>query len=374
MHSRRRSVIARDLLLLSLLVSAAIGMAAPARAGNLDVSWTAPTTNVDGSALTDLAGYRVYYGPTSAPCPGSPHVNVPSTTSRPGPNVTVRSSLSGLSAGTAYHVSVTAVDTAGNESACTTPSEAAVARGDVSILPAGTTNYGNVNVGSFVDRTFTVRNLQSTAMSGSAAASSEAFKIVAGSPFTLAAGASRTVTVRFSPTVAASVSAQVTFTATDGERVAKAVVGTGTGTGSPAPGTGSPAPGSPGPSGPIITVTKQTVTNRVLTLAGRASGTELTHIVWGRLGGKSGWATGTTSWTVPEIPLAIGKNVATATVWDAAGRDPTVTLNISVPGTGSPAPGSPGTAGPTITVTQRSVKGRVLTLAGRASGTALVCV
>src|SRR5262245_14001157 len=359
MHSRRRSVIARDLLLLSLLVSAAIGMAAPARAGNLDVSWTAPTTNVDGSALTDLAGYRVYYGPTSAPCPGSPHVNVPSTTSRPGPNLTVRSSVSGLSAGTAYYVSVTAVDTAGNESACATLSQSGVARGDVSVLPAGTTNYGNVNLGSFVDRTFTVRNLQSTALSGSAASSSGAFKIVAGSPFTLAAGASRTVTVRFSPTVAATASAQVTFTAADGERVAKAVVGTGTSTGSPAPGTGSPAPGtgspapeSPGTAGPTITVTKQTVTTRVLTLAGRASGTALIRIVWRRLGGYAGWATGTASWHVPETPAAGGKNAVSATGWDAAGRHQALALGITVPGTGSPAPESPGTAGPTITVTK----------------------
>jgi hypothetical protein len=27
-----------------------------------DVSWTPPTTNTNGSALTDLAGYRIYYG------------------------------------------------------------------------------------------------------------------------------------------------------------------------------------------------------------------------------------------------------------------------------------------------------------------------
>lgn len=27
-----------------------------------DVSWTAPTTNTNGTALTDLAGYRIYYG------------------------------------------------------------------------------------------------------------------------------------------------------------------------------------------------------------------------------------------------------------------------------------------------------------------------
>ena len=30
--------------------------------GTATVSWTPPTTNTDGSALTDLAGYRVAYG------------------------------------------------------------------------------------------------------------------------------------------------------------------------------------------------------------------------------------------------------------------------------------------------------------------------
>lgn len=33
--------------------------------GSADVSWTPPTTNTDGSTLTDLAGYDIYYG-TSA--------------------------------------------------------------------------------------------------------------------------------------------------------------------------------------------------------------------------------------------------------------------------------------------------------------------
>lgn len=40
-----------------------------------DVSWTPPTANTDGSALTDLAGYTIYYGTS----PGSliQTVNVP---------------------------------------------------------------------------------------------------------------------------------------------------------------------------------------------------------------------------------------------------------------------------------------------------------
>lgn len=33
-----------------------------ATSGTADVSWSPPTTNTDGSALTDLAGYRIYYG------------------------------------------------------------------------------------------------------------------------------------------------------------------------------------------------------------------------------------------------------------------------------------------------------------------------
>jgi len=32
--------------------------------GNIALSWTPPTTNTDGTALTDLAGYKIYYGAT----------------------------------------------------------------------------------------------------------------------------------------------------------------------------------------------------------------------------------------------------------------------------------------------------------------------
>ena len=31
-------------------------------AGTATLSWQAPTTNTDGKALTDLSGYRIYYG------------------------------------------------------------------------------------------------------------------------------------------------------------------------------------------------------------------------------------------------------------------------------------------------------------------------
>ncbi len=66
--------------------------------------WDAPTTNEDGSTLTDLAGYRVHYGTTSGSYPD--HVDVG--------NVTTYSIVS-LPAGTYYFV-VTASNTAGVES------------------------------------------------------------------------------------------------------------------------------------------------------------------------------------------------------------------------------------------------------------------
>jgi Fibronectin type III domain len=37
-----------------------------AGSGNATLSWEAPTLNTNGSALTDLSGYRIYYGPTES--------------------------------------------------------------------------------------------------------------------------------------------------------------------------------------------------------------------------------------------------------------------------------------------------------------------
>jgi hypothetical protein len=113
-----------------LLAAGVVGTLLVATTGNaaiLDVFWTAPVTNVDGSPLTDLASYRVYYGVSNPPCPGSSVVQVPSAAPTPkaGDAATVR--LTGLTTGTPYYVSVTAVDEGGNESACV-PAVSAVAR------------------------------------------------------------------------------------------------------------------------------------------------------------------------------------------------------------------------------------------------------
>ena len=98
-------------------------------AGVLDASWTSPTTNIDGSALTALASYRVYYVASNAsPCPGITFLEVASPTTIPDGR-TVSVTLTGLTTDMFYTIAVTAVDLGGNESACSTTA-GAVARQD----------------------------------------------------------------------------------------------------------------------------------------------------------------------------------------------------------------------------------------------------
>ena len=86
--------------------------------GVLDASWPAPTTNADGSPLTDLASYRVYYGTMNPPCPGGPFLTVASSTARPAPHETVGVRLTGLTMGQLYYVAVSAVNSRGAWSGC----------------------------------------------------------------------------------------------------------------------------------------------------------------------------------------------------------------------------------------------------------------
>jgi hypothetical protein len=89
--------------------------------------------------MTDLALYRVYYSTSDSPCPSSAVLEVTSPTSNPLSNETVGLQLTGLTTGSIYSVSVTAVDMDGNESACSDIAWA-VARDDSGVTPAGTGN------------------------------------------------------------------------------------------------------------------------------------------------------------------------------------------------------------------------------------------
>jgi Bacterial Ig domain len=196
-----------------------------ATAAVLDISWVAPTVNANGSVLNDLMSYRVYYGASPAPCLGPSFVSVPSATPSPAADEVVGVTLSGLSAGTLYYVSVTAIDASGNESDCSI-SASAVARVDFTVMPTGPVNFGTVEVGSFAEQTFVVQNTGGGLVAGSVTAPAP-FGVVAGSPFSLSgAGATQAVTVRFSPSVAAAATANLTFTTAAGA-ISRVVQGTG---------------------------------------------------------------------------------------------------------------------------------------------------
>ena len=127
------------LLALGLALASRLLLAFPAHAGFLDLSWNAPTTNADGSPLTDLASYRVYYGTSASPCLGSTFQTVLSSSPTGGGVVTYR--LTGVQTGTTYFVQVTALDTSGNQSACSNQASGA-AQIDLSVTPTGTTGTG----------------------------------------------------------------------------------------------------------------------------------------------------------------------------------------------------------------------------------------
>ncbi|RJQ18918.1 MAG: PKD domain-containing protein [Nitrospiraceae bacterium] len=74
-------------------------------AGSANLSWGEPTTNVDETPLTDLFGYKIYYGTTSGTY--SYNIDIGNVTSY---------EVTDLTDGTIYYFAVTAYDTSGNES------------------------------------------------------------------------------------------------------------------------------------------------------------------------------------------------------------------------------------------------------------------
>ena len=74
--------------------------------GSITLSWTAPTRNEDGTALTDLAAYKFYYG--TSPGSYSDQVRV----DNPG----IATYMIGNLTPATYYVVATAINAAGNES------------------------------------------------------------------------------------------------------------------------------------------------------------------------------------------------------------------------------------------------------------------
>lgn len=304
---------------IGLLLIGVLLVTTPGLAGTLDASWSAPTTNTDGSLLTDLVSYRVYYGPSGSPCPGSSSLSVVSPTSSPSPDTTVSLRLTGLTTGTLYNVAVTAVDGAGRESGCSSVASA-VARAEFSVSPTGTINFGTIKVGSYAEQTFTVSNTGGGTISGSAAVAAP-FSVTSGSSFTLGGlGATQAVRVRFTPTTTTTVSTTLSFTA-NGSTVSVIVTGTGASNDTTAPSVTITSPTSS---------STYTATGTSLTLGGTASdNVGVTKVTWANNLGGSGTASGTTSWAA-SIPLKVGSNVLTVTASDAAGNSGAASLTVTV--------------------------------------------
>ncbi len=72
---------------------------------SVTLTWDAPTKNADGTTLTDLAGYRVYYGKTSG---------LMTNTTPFGTSTSV--GITDLEFDTTYYLAVAATDYYGNES------------------------------------------------------------------------------------------------------------------------------------------------------------------------------------------------------------------------------------------------------------------
>jgi hypothetical protein len=77
---------------------------------SIALTWTAPTLNTNGTSLTDLAGYYIYYGTSAGSLSEMINVSGGSVTS-----YDVRS----LVAGATYYFAISAYDSSNNQSALT---------------------------------------------------------------------------------------------------------------------------------------------------------------------------------------------------------------------------------------------------------------
>lgn len=100
-----RILISRMSIVLTAIVTLLFLYTSPAFTYLVTLSWETPTKNADGTPLTDLQGFRVYYGASSHNY--SHNIDVGNVTS-----YTANSLVSGVT----YYFAVTAYDSSGNQS------------------------------------------------------------------------------------------------------------------------------------------------------------------------------------------------------------------------------------------------------------------
>ena len=107
-HAIRKVNVRLLLVCLSFMMILSV-LPAAAFAGQVTLTWDAPTTNADGTPLSNFNGaYRIYYGTSTG--------NYTQTTNLTNTNSVVTCPVTNLTDNQAYYFVVTAVNTLGNES------------------------------------------------------------------------------------------------------------------------------------------------------------------------------------------------------------------------------------------------------------------
>jgi hypothetical protein len=118
-----------------ILLLAALLYAAPLFAGNAELTWQKPATDVNGDPLATFSGYKIYYGtsPRTGSAPPGGYDN----------NVTITDpdqltyTFSGLPDGYIYYFSVSAYNSAGNSAFSNEGSKAVCSNGNARIPGRG---------------------------------------------------------------------------------------------------------------------------------------------------------------------------------------------------------------------------------------------
>lgn len=156
----------------------------------------------------NVASYNIYYGSASRN-----YTNVTSVG-----NVT-NATISGLTEGATYYFATTTLDTSGLESVYSSELAYTVPNGvpGIQVTP-GNLVYETLLVGTSVTNIFTVQNVGTGTLSGSATVSAP-FSVVSGGSYSLATGQTQAVMVAFSPSAASNYNQSVSFSGGTGTNV-----------------------------------------------------------------------------------------------------------------------------------------------------------